>query len=93
MNATKNSISSQILFVTDDFEYMQSVGSAAVIADMYACPKGTIYQDVSIYIKFYICMSRLDYTDQDLRTRKTRFQYTYQDLRTRIKICLRVHQV
>ena len=60
---------------------------------LYACPKGTIYQDVFIYIKFYISMSRLDYTYQDLHTRKTRFQHTYQDLRTRIKIRLRVHQV
>jgi len=34
MNATKNSIFSQILIVTDEFEYMQSVGSAAVFADM-----------------------------------------------------------
>ena len=38
-------------------------------------------------------MSRLDYTYQDLHTRKTRFQYTCQDLCTRIKIRLRVHQV
>ena len=45
----------------------------------YACPKGTVYQDVFIYIKFYISMSRLDYTYQDLHTRKTRFQYTCQD--------------
>ena len=52
-----------------------------------------MYQDVFIYIKFYISMSRLDYTYQDLHTRKTRFQYTYQDLRTRIKIRLQVHQV
>ena len=36
-----------------------------------ACPKATICQDVLIYIKFYISMSRLDYTYQDL--------YTYQD--------------
>ena len=41
----------------------------------YACPKGTIYQDVFIYIKCYVSMSRLDYTYQDLHTRKTRFQY------------------
>ena len=45
----------------------------------HACPKGTIYQDVFIYIKFYISISRLDYTYQDLHTGKTRFQYTYQD--------------
>ena len=50
----------------------------------YACPKGAIYQDVFIYIKFYISMSRLDYTYQDLHTRKTTFQYTYQDLRKTI---------
>ena len=25
---------------------------------LYACPEGTIYQDVFIYIKFYISMSR-----------------------------------
>ena len=43
----------------------------------YACPKETIYQDVFIYIKFYISVSRLDYTYQDLHTRKTRFQYSY----------------
>ena len=53
---------------------------------MYACPKGTIYQDVFIYIKFCISMSRLDYIYQDLDTSKTRFEYTYQDLRTSIKI-------
>ena len=41
--------------------------------------KRAIYQDVFIYIKFYISMSRLDYIYQDLHTRKTRFQYTYQD--------------
>ena len=34
LNATKNSIFSQIVFVTDDFEYMQSVGSVAIVADM-----------------------------------------------------------
>ena len=33
MNATKNSIFSQILFVADEFEYMQYVRSATV-ADM-----------------------------------------------------------
>ena len=59
----------------------------------YACPKGTIYQDGFIYIKFHISMSRLDCTYQDLHTRKIRSQYTYQDLRTHIKIRLRVHQV
>ena len=42
---------------------------------------------------FYMSMSRLDYTYQDLHTRETRFLYTNQDLRTRIKIRLRVHQV
>ena len=52
----------------------------------YACSKGTIYEDVFIYIKFYISMSRVDYICQDTHTRKTRFQYTYQDLRTRINI-------
>ena len=48
------------------------------------------YQDVFIYIKFYIFMSRLDFSFQDLHTRKTRFLHTNQDLRTRIKIRLRV---
>ena len=42
---------------------------------------------------FYMSMSRLDDTYQDLHTRKTRFLYMNQDLRTRIKIRLRVHQV
>ena len=36
VNDTKNSIFSQILFVTDDFEYIQSVGSAAVVAGVRA---------------------------------------------------------
>ena len=63
------------------------------LSSAYACAKGTIYEDVIIHIEFYISMSRLDYTYQDLHTRKTRFQYTYQDLRTRIKIRLQVHQV
>ena len=35
-------------------------------SDYYACPKGTLHQDVFIYIKFYISMSRLDDTYQDL---------------------------
>ena len=34
-------------------------------------------------VLYSISMSRLDYTYQDVHTRKTRFQYTYQDLRTR----------
>lgn len=51
------------------------------------------YIKMLLFTSNFISMSRLDYTYQDLHTRKTGFQYTYQDLRTRIKIRLRVHQV
>ena len=43
----------------------------------YACPKGTMYQDVFIYIKFHTSISILDYIYQDLHTRKTRFHLFY----------------
>ena len=59
----------------------------------YTCPKGTRYQDVFIYIKFYISMLRLDNTYEDLHARKSRFQHTNQDLCTHIKIHLQVHEV
>ena len=47
--------------------------------EAYAFPKGTIYQDVFIYIKVCISVSRLD--------------FIYQDLNIYIKICVYVSRI
>ena len=50
----------------------------------YASPKGTIYQDVFIYIKFFISMSRLDYIYIKICT------HVKQEFNIRIKIYVHV---
>ena len=46
----------------------------------YACAKGTIYQDLFIYIKIYIYTSRLIDIHQDSLIYTSKFTYMHQDV-------------
>ena len=58
--------------------------------ERYACPKGTIYQDLFIYIKIYIYTSRL-YIHQDLLIYTSKFTYMHQDVFIYIKIYIYIY--
>ena len=83
-----------------------SISLIFIFLIIYACPKGTIYQDVFIYIKSYISMSRLDdnisrctYLHQVLYIYMSRLDdnisrciYLHHVLYIYVKICIHVKQ-
>ena len=72
--------------LADNYKISVAEVSRIFVTWLYACPKGTKYHDLFIYIKFHISMLRLVYICW-IRI------YLQQDLNTHIKIRTGVHQL